>query len=133
MTSGTMLRLTALAAACALCLLVVVGFVCAAVFVSVNEQYGLPQACLAGAGVFLIPALVAAVSYLVCRRNARTASEEAEKSTLAAAISDPATLAMAFQVARMVGFKRLVPLLAVAAIAFGIASGRHTGAADPAE
>ena len=52
-STGTALRLTSLAAAIALALFVTISFLCAAAFVYVLQNYGLIQACLTGAGVFL--------------------------------------------------------------------------------
>jgi hypothetical protein len=129
-TSATALRLSALAAACAVSIFIAVGFICAAAFVIVDQQYGLPEACLAGAGVFLVLSLVLAIAYTACRQSARQAAQQAEKSAFAAAITDPATLAIALQVGRAIGFKRMVPLLAIAAVAFGIASARHGDARE---
>ena len=53
-STGTALRLTSLAAAAAMALLVTTAFLCAAAFVFVLEQYGPVQACLTGAAIGLL-------------------------------------------------------------------------------
>ena len=134
-TSGVALRLAALAAACAVAIFIATAFLCAAIFVTVLQRYGLPEACLAGAGVFIVLALLATLSYFICKRDARRAALEAEseKSALAAALSDPAMISIALQVARTVGFKRLVPLLAIAGIALGLTAHHRRDSAERSE
>ena len=74
-----------------------------------------------GAAVFLILTLITALAYVLYVRELRhEAVAEPEKSAIAAALSDPAMIAVAVQIARTVGFKRLVPLLAIAGVAFGV-------------
>ncbi|MFL6837989.1 MAG: hypothetical protein ACJ8FZ_11880, partial [Bradyrhizobium sp.] len=51
-STGTALRLTSLAAAAAVALVVTIGFLSAAAFVFVLQNYGPVQACLAGAAIF---------------------------------------------------------------------------------
>jgi len=65
---ATTLRLSSLAAAAAIALFIALGFLCAALFVFVLQNYGPVQACLAGAAVFLAVTLIAAICYVV-RRN----------------------------------------------------------------
>src|ERR1700688_5060386 len=67
-STGSALRLTSLAAAIALALFITISFLCAAAFVYVLQNYGLIEACLTGAAVFFIVALIAAISYTV-RKN----------------------------------------------------------------
>lgn len=127
-TSAVAVRLAALAVACAVALLITTGFLSAAIFVVVLQQYGLPEACLAGAAVFLVLTLITALSYVLIKREARREAAEAaaaEKSALASALSDPAMIAIALQVARTVGFRRLVPLLAIAGVALGLSANRR--------
>ena len=59
-STSTAVRRTSLAAVIALALLVTISFLCAAAFVYVLQTYGLIQACLAGAGIFLLVALITA-------------------------------------------------------------------------
>ena len=131
--SAVALRLTGLMIACAAALFVTTGFLCAAIFVVVLQRYGLPEACLAGAAAFFILTLITALVYLLYKRETRREAVEAEKSALAAALSDPAMIAVALQVARTIGFKRLVPLLAIAGVALGLSASRRRDGANYAE
>jgi hypothetical protein len=129
-TTAVALRLSALAIACGAALFITTGFLCAAIFVVVLQRYGLSEACLAGAAVFLIFTLITALAYVLYVRETRREAVETEKSALAAAISDPAMIAVALQVARAVGIKRLMPFLAIAGVAFGLAAHRRRDGAD---
>src|SRR4051794_31209966 len=107
-SSAVALRLSALAIGCGLALFITTGFLCAAIFVVVLQRYGLPEACFAGAAVFLILTLITALAYMLYVRELRHEAEAAqpEKSAIAAALSDPATIAVAVQIARTMGMKR---------------------------
>ena len=71
-STGTALRLTSLAAAAALALLVTTSFLCAAAFVFVlRASMAWSQACLAGAGVFFVVTLIAAGSYMVRKKQVK--------------------------------------------------------------
>jgi hypothetical protein len=129
-TSAVALRLSALAIACGAALFITTGFLCAAIFVVVLQRYGLSEACLAGAAVFLIFTLITALAYVLYVRETRREAVAAEKSALAAAMSDPAMIAIALQVVRAVGIKRLMPLLAIAGVAFGLSAHRRRDDAD---
>ena len=72
-STGTALRLTSLAAAAAFALLITTSFLCAALFVYVLQKYGPIEACLAGAGVFFVVTLIAAVCYMVRKKQIRRA------------------------------------------------------------
>jgi len=67
-STGTALRLTSLAAAAAVALLVTTSFLCAAAFVFVLDKYGPVQACLTGAAIFFVVTMIAAICYMV-RKN----------------------------------------------------------------
>lgn len=66
-STGSALRLTSLAIAVAVCLFITTAFLCAAAFVFVLQKYGLLQACFAGAGVFFVATVLAAISYAVAQ------------------------------------------------------------------
>ena len=72
-STGTALRLTSLAAAAALALLVTTAFLCAAAFVFVLEKYGPVQACLTGAAIFFVVTLIAAGCYMARKKTDRGA------------------------------------------------------------
>ena len=134
-STGIALRLTSLAAAAALALLVTTSFLCAALFVFMLQKYGPVEACLAGAGVFFVVTLIAAVCYMVrknqLRARAEQAAREAARSAKSAAqtmLADPMLLAAGIQVIRAIGVKKLVPILAIGAVALGFMMSR--GASD---
>jgi hypothetical protein len=139
-STGTALRLTSLAAAAAVALFVTTSFLCAAVFVFVQQKYGTVEACLAGAAIFFVVTLIAAGSYMVRKRQIRLRAEQAAKEAARSAksaaqtmLSDPMLMAAALQVVRAIGIKRLVPLLAVSGIALGFLASRNAAASREAD
>ncbi len=134
-STGIAVRQTSLVAAAAFALLVTISFLCAALFVFMLQKYGPVEACLAGAGLFLVVTLIAAVGYVV-RRNqlraraeqaAREAAREAARSAKSAAssmLADPMLLAAGLQVVRAIGVKKLIPILAIAGIGLGFMMSR---------
>ena len=133
-STGTALRLTSLAAAVAVLLFITTGFLCAAAFVFVLERYGLMYACVAGAGVFFVATLLAAICYAARKRQVQRKPVEAAKeakSALQTALSDPIILAAGLQIVRTVGITRLVPILAIGGIALGVMASRRSN--DDAE
>src|SRR5207237_730298 len=68
-STGTALRLTSLAAAAAGALFIATSFLCAAAFVFVYQRYGLVEACLTRASVFLVVAVIAAGCYIARKQQ----------------------------------------------------------------
>jgi len=139
-STGTTLRLTSLAAAAAIALLVTTSFLCAAAFVFVQQKYGPVEACLTGAAIFFVVTLIAAGSYMVRKQQiqarAEQAAKEAARSAKSAAqtvLTDPALMAIGLQVVRAIGIKRLVPLLAVGGLALGFLASRNAAASHEAD
>ncbi len=133
-STGTALRLTSLAAAAALALLVTTAFLCAAAFVYVLENYGPVQACLTGAGIFFVVALIAAGCYLLRKRAIEARARERAKSAAQTMLSDPMVVAAGLQLIRSIGVKRLIPILAVGGLALGLMASRGAAADQtPAE
>ena len=133
-STGSALRLTSLAIAVAVSLFITTSFLCAAAFVFVLDKYGLLQACLAGAGVFFVATMLAAICYAVRKRQIRKKPVAAAKSTMQAALSDPMVLAAGLQIIRTIGLKRIIPLIAVGGIALGLlANRRQTTEEEPEE
>jgi malonyl CoA-acyl carrier protein transacylase len=136
-STGTALRLTSLAAAAAVALFVTTSFLCAAAFVFVLQKYGLVEACLTGAAVFFVVTVIAAGCYMARKHQVKAEAEEiakSAKSTVQTALSDPALVAMGLQLVRVIGVKRLVPILAVAGLALGLLASRNSaGDQAPAE
>ena len=135
-STGTALRLTSLAAVAAFAALVMTSFLCAALFVYVLQQYGLIQACLAGAGVFFAVTVIAAICYLVRARRIKRIQAHAaahRKSPLQGALADPMLVATALQLVRAIGVKRLIPILAVGGLALGFLATRGAARANADE
>jgi hypothetical protein len=135
-SSGIAARQASLAAIAAFALLVTTAFLCAAAFVVVLDRYGLVQACLAGAGLFFIVTLMAAGTYIVRKRQIEArAAERAKAAAQSAAhniLADPMLLATGLQIARAIGVKRLIPILAVAGLALGVLASRGQATTDQA-
>ena len=135
-STGTALRLTSLAAAAAFALLVTTSFLCAAAFILVLDKYGPVQACLAGAAIFFVVTLIAAVSYMLRQRAIRARVERAAKAA-PSMLADPMVVAAGLQIVRAIGVKRLIPILAVGGLALGFLASRGasapTGDQAPAE
>jgi hypothetical protein len=125
-STGSALRLTSLAAAVAFALVITLAFLCAAAFVYVLEHYGPVQACLTGAGIFFLVALIAAVAYRVRKNRIEARARENTKSALQTALADPMLVATGIQLIRAIGIKKLIPILAVGGLALGLLAGRGT-------
>ena len=133
-SSGNVVRLTSLAAAAAFALFITTAFLCAAAFMFVLEKYGPIEACLAGAAVFLVVALLSAGSYMVRKHQIKVKAEQEARSAAHSLLADPAMVAIGLQVVRAVGIKRLVPILAIGGVALGLLAARgHAQAEEPAE
>ena len=138
-STGNALRLTSLAAAAAMALLVTTAFLCAASFVFVLQKYGPVEACLTGAAIFFVVTLIAAGSYMARKKQieARAAEQTARaaKSTAQTVLGDPMLVAAGIQVVRAIGVKKLIPILAVGGLALGfLASRAQSGGSEaPAE
>jgi hypothetical protein len=133
-STGVAVRMTSLAAAIALALLVAISFLCAAAFIYVLQNYGQIEACLTGAGIFFLIALTGIVVYAVRKRQARRHAAETAKSAMQTALADPMVVAAGLQVVRAIGVKRLIPILAVGGLALGLFAGRSASSDQaPAE
>jgi hypothetical protein len=131
-SANTALRLTSLAVLVAIALFITVSFLCAAGFVYMLQTYGPIAACLTGAAIFLLVALVSAAIYVARKNRARAA--EATKSALHSALSDPMLVTAGIQVIRAVGVKRLIPILALGGLALGLLASRGASTDEaPAE
>ncbi|WKA29540.1 hypothetical protein [Bradyrhizobium roseum] len=134
-STGTALRLTSLAAAAAVALLVTTGFLCAAAFVFVLQKYGPVQACLTGAAIFFVVTLIAAGSYMARKRKIEARVEQVArtaKSTAQSVLADPMLVAAGVQVIRAIGVKKLIPILAIGGLALGFIVSRAS-ATDTSE
>ncbi|WP_426439709.1 hypothetical protein [Bradyrhizobium genosp. P] len=136
-SAGSAVRLTSLAGAAAIALFITTAFLCAAAFVAVLQNFGPVPACLAGAAIFFVVALIAAISYMVRKRQMRRRAAEAAKTAKSAAatslLADPMLLATGLQIVRAIGVKRLIPILAVGGIALGVMASRSAASSEAAE
>jgi hypothetical protein len=132
-STGTALRLTSLAAAAAFALLVTTSFLCAAAVVFVMQRYGLIEACLTGAALFFVVALIAAAGYMVRKNKLKAHARETAKSAIQTALADPMLVAAGIQVIRAIGIKKLIPILAVGGLALGFLASRNSPGDDTPE
>jgi len=121
----------------------VAAFACllGALFVWTLQTYGAVQAWALLGTVFLVIALLALVPLLSSGRRrralmkeaeARAAKAEAEKNNAQASWwQDPAMFLTGLQIVRMIGIKKLLPVLAVGAVIAGVALSRQ-GSEDAA-
>ena len=131
-STGSALRLTSLAAAAAMALLVTTSFLCAAAFVFVLEKYGPVEACLTGAAIFFVVTLTAACCYMLRKNQIRVRAERTAKSAAQTMLADPMLVAAGIQVVRAIGVKKLIPILAVGGLALGLMMSRGQSAASEA-
>ncbi|HEY7844362.1 MAG TPA: hypothetical protein VID30_11880 [Bradyrhizobium sp.] len=133
-STGTALRQTSLAAMAAICLFITTAFLIAAAFIVVLDRYGPVEACLTGAGLFFIVTLIAAGVYMVRKRQIEARAAARAKAAAHSLLADPALLATGIQIVRLVGVKRLVPILAIGGLALGLMASRGQAADQaPAE
>ena len=133
-STGNVVHLTSLALAAALALFITTAFLCAAAFMFVLDKYGPIEACLAGAAVFLVVALLAAGSYMVRKHRIKVRAEQEAKAAAHSLLADPAMVAIGIQLVRAVGIKRLIPVLAIGGVALGLLAARgQAQAEEPAE
>src|SRR5262245_52761636 len=96
------------------------GFVLLFAFIWLAERYSSLTAAIALAGLFLSATIVAAISCLWSRRRTIEQAELALAARRPAIWLDPKVLGGAIQVSRAVGWRKLVPLLAVGMLAAGV-------------
>jgi membrane associated rhomboid family serine protease len=123
--ASSTLRQASLISAIALALLIAAGFLCAAAFVLVLDRYGAITACLAIAGVFLLIAIIAGVTYTVNKRRIEARARQ-RRARAARLLADPAVLTTGLQIVRTIGLKRLIPLIAIGGVALGFLATRST-------
>lgn len=135
-STGTTMRMTALAGLTGFALFVTLCFLCAAAFIRVMQRYGVVEACLTVAGIFLVVALVTAAIYVSKKRRAKAraiaAARQAARAAASAPMIDPMLLATALPIIRAIGLKKLVPLLAIAGVALGYFANRNAASDDSA-
>jgi hypothetical protein len=96
------------------------GFVLLIAFIWLGERYSPLTAAITLAGLFLLATIVAAISCLWSRRRTIEQAELALAARRPTLWLDPKVLGGAIQVSRAVGWRKLVPLLAVGMLAAGV-------------
>jgi uncharacterized membrane protein YqjE len=96
------------------------GFVLLIAFIWLAERYSPLTAAITLAGLFLLATIVAAISCLWSRRRTIEQAELALAARRPTLWLDPKVLGGAIQVSRAVGWRKLVPLLAVGMLAAGV-------------
>jgi lysylphosphatidylglycerol synthetase-like protein (DUF2156 family) len=109
---STIGAIVALAAA-----LVALGFFCAALFLWLETRYGAITATLILGGIFAFLALVALIVVLILRRSPPPPPPPARKSAWWA---DPALLATALDITKVLGRKRITTAVLVGAFVLGV-------------
>ena len=106
--------------------LVMLGFLCAALFLYLQDWQGAIVACLILAGAFLLVVLIAiAAIILVRQRQIRLARARAQASQAAGQwLRDPIVMTTALQVARTLGLRRAAPVLLLGAFVVGLVLSR---------
>ena len=133
-STGTAVRQTSLVGIAGIALFITTGFLCAAGFVVVLNKYGVVPACLAGAGLFFIVALIAVITYMIRKRQIEARAAQRAKSAAPNLFADPMVVATGLQLVRAIGVKRLLPLLAVGGLVLGIMASRGQASDEtPAE
>jgi hypothetical protein len=100
----------------------------------VLQRYGVIEACLTIAGIFIVIAAIFAQVYAVKQKRARVRAAAAARAAARAAANapliDPMMVATGIQIARTLGLKKLIPLLALAGVAVGYMANRGSSASD---
>ncbi len=131
--ASSAIRLFALAGACAGAAAIALGFISAAAFVAALRRYGLVEACLVGAGVYLVAALLLLAVYAELaahRRREELKRAAAEKGS--SPLADPRLVLLGLQIAQAIGMRRLLPILALGAVALALGSSLRARVDAPA-
>jgi MFS family permease len=122
---------SAVAVAAALTML---GFLCAALFLYLQNWRGSIVACLILAGAFLLVVLIAIVAIALLRqRQARLARARAQANQAAGQwLRDPVVVTTALQLARTLGLRRAAPMLLLGAFVVGLVLSRTAAKTAPA-
>ncbi len=122
------IRLIAVAVAAAGAATASLGLACAAVFVAVTNRFGVVNAWLTVAAVFLAVTLALLALFVALRRRAQRAASMA-KARNRSRIADPLVVATGLQLVQAVGVKRALTLMAIVGGAMALASKPAAGRA----
>jgi len=107
-----------LAAALAVAALV---FFSVAMFILLEDHFGPLQGALIMSGAFFVLAISAAALTISARRRAMERARQALAARGASALFDTSMLPLGLEIGRMIGWRRLLPVAAVALIAAALA------------
>lgn len=123
-STGIALRMTSLAAAAGVSLFICTSFLCAAAVVFVQSKYGPVWACLTGAAIYAVTTALAAGIYIYRKYQIKQRPVGKTKTFVQNALADPVILATGLQIVKTIGIKRMLPILAVGGLAFGLMAKR---------
>lgn len=133
-STGNSLRMTSLMALAGFAGFVALCFLSAAAFITMTQRYGVVEACLTIAGIFVVITAIFAQVYATKQKQAReraaAAARAAAKAAANAPLIDPMLVATGIQIARTLGLKKVIPLLALAGVALGYMANRSSAATD---
>ena len=114
----------------AFALLVAIAFLLAAAFVFAAQSYGGIVACLGGAALFFVITIIVGIWYAVRKRQAEARARERARAMALSMLADPAVLAASLNIVRSLGAKRVIPMVAVGALALGFLMSRGAAQAQ---
>ena len=110
----TEIRLIAIAIAASVAATAAIALACAAVFVAVTNRFGVVDAWLTVAAIFLAVTLALLALYVALRRRAeRERAASMAKARNTSLIADPLVVATGLQLVQAVGVKRALTLMAI--------------------
>ncbi len=96
-------------------------FLVFAAFIWLAQRYSPLTAALVLCGFFLLLTILAGIGSLMSRRSTIASAETKLAARASSPLFDPKMLGIGLQIGRAVGWRRLVPLIAVGIIAAGLA------------
>jgi predicted RND superfamily exporter protein len=111
--------------------LIAIAFLCAAGFIYVLQNYGAIVACIAGAVLFLVVTL-SAFAWSTALKQQHTLRARQRAKAARSPLMDPTLVVTGVQLARAMGVKRLLPLLAIGGLALGLLATRGAAREDEA-
>lgn len=133
-STGASLRMTSLVMIAGFAGFIALCFACAAIFIAMLQHHGAIAACLTVAGTFAVVSGIFGLVYAQRQKRAReraaAAARAAARAAANAPLIDPMVIATGIQIARTVGLKKLVPLLALVGVAVGYMANRNANSAE---
>lgn len=133
-STGVSLRMTSLFAIAGFSGFIALCFACAAIFIAMLQNYGAIVACLTIAGIFVVIAGIFGLIYAQKQKRARdraaAAARAAARAAASAPLIDPMMVATGIQIARAVGLKKLIPLLALVGVGVGYMANRNASSSN---